>query len=44
MLEACEFVDPKRVGIVGRSHGRIITLMNMFEHPDAYAVGMRACQ
>jgi len=31
------FVDPKRVGILGWSHGGMITLMNIFEHPGAYA-------
>jgi dipeptidyl aminopeptidase/acylaminoacyl peptidase len=38
MLEAHDFLDPKRVGIVGWSHGGLITLMNIFEHPQAYAV------
>lgn len=38
MLEAHEFLDPKRVGIMGWSHGGMITLMNIFEHPEAYAV------
>jgi dipeptidyl aminopeptidase/acylaminoacyl peptidase len=38
MLEAYPFLDPKRVGIVGWSHGGLITLMNIFQHPDAYAV------
>jgi len=37
MLETCEFLDPKRVGIVGWSHGGLIALMNIFEHPEAYA-------
>ncbi|MGB9606395.1 MAG: alpha/beta hydrolase family protein, partial [Bryobacteraceae bacterium] len=37
MLESYDFLDPKRVGIVGWSHGGMITLMNIFEHPDAYA-------
>ncbi len=31
-------VDPKRVGIMGWSHGGMITLMNIFEHPDDYKV------
>ncbi len=38
MLENCSFLDPKRVGIVGWSHGGMITLMNIFAHPEAYAV------
>ncbi len=38
MLETYDFLDPKRVGIVGWSHGGLITLMNIFEHPEAYAV------
>ncbi|HTQ52842.1 MAG TPA: prolyl oligopeptidase family serine peptidase [Bryobacteraceae bacterium] len=38
MLETYSFLDPKRVGIIGWSHGGLITLMNIFEHPDAYAV------
>lgn len=31
-------VDPDRVGIVGWSHGGLHALMNVFEHPDDYAV------
>ena len=38
MLENYDFLDPKRVGIVGWSHGGLITLMNIFQHPQAYAV------
>src|SRR5271154_7183101 len=38
MLEHYTFLDPKRVGIVGWSHGGLITLMNIFQHADAYAV------
>ncbi|MBM3796497.1 MAG: S9 family peptidase [Acidobacteria bacterium] len=38
MLENCGFLDPARVGILGWSHGGMITLMNLFEHPEAYAV------
>lgn len=37
MLENYEFLDPDRVGIVGWSHGGLHALMNIFEHPDAYA-------
>lgn len=38
MLENYSFLDPKRVGIVGWSHGGLITLMNIFQHPEAFAV------
>jgi dipeptidyl aminopeptidase/acylaminoacyl peptidase len=39
MLENHENVDPQRVGIMGWSHGGLITLMNLFAHPEAYRVG-----
>jgi len=32
-------VDAKRVGILGWSHGGLITLMSLFNHPDSYACG-----
>lgn len=38
MLERYDHLDPKRVGILGWSHGGLHTLMNVFEHGDAYAV------
>ncbi len=38
MLDRYSFLDPKRVGIVGWSHGGMITLMNIFAHPKDYAV------
>ena len=38
MLETYDFLDPKRAGIIGWSHGGLITLMNIFEHPQSYAV------
>ncbi len=38
MLGRHSFLDPKRVGIMGWSHGGMIALMNIFEHPEAYAV------
>ena len=38
MLDAYPFLDEKRVGLVGWSHGGMISLMNVFGHPDAYAV------
>ena len=37
MLENYPFLDPKRVGIMGWSHGGLITLMNIFRHPQSYA-------
>ena len=39
MIENYDIVDPNRVGIMGWSHGGMITLMNLFEYPDAYKVG-----
>jgi dipeptidyl aminopeptidase/acylaminoacyl peptidase len=38
MLENYEFLDEDRVGIVGWSHGGLHALMNIFAHPDGYAV------
>ncbi|HLK19038.1 MAG TPA: alpha/beta fold hydrolase [Bryobacteraceae bacterium] len=38
MLGEHDFLDPKRVGIMGWSHGGLITLMNIFQHPQSYAV------
>ena len=38
MIENYEFVDKDRVGIIGWSHGGLITLMNIFNHPDDYQV------
>ncbi len=38
MLDTYSFLDPKRVGIMGWSHGGFITLMNIFQHPDAFVV------
>jgi dipeptidyl aminopeptidase/acylaminoacyl peptidase len=39
MLENHEQIDPKRVGILGWSHGGLITLMNLFAHPNDFKVG-----
>lgn len=39
MLENHEEIDPERVGILGWSHGGMITLMNLFNHPKDYKVG-----
>lgn len=38
MLDNYEFIDPERVGIIGWSHGGLITLMNIFNHPENYKV------
>ena len=38
MLENYDFIDKNRIGIMGWSHGGMITLMNIFDHPDAYQV------
>ena len=38
MLENYPFLDAKRVGIMGWSHGGLITLMNIFQHPQSFAV------
>ena len=38
MLEHHRNIDPRRVGILGWSHGGMITLMNTFEHPHDYQV------
>ncbi len=38
MLENYDFLDARRVGILGWSHGGLHTLMNIFEHGDDYAV------
>jgi len=39
MLENYDLVDEDRVGILGWSHGGLITLMNLFDYPGAYKVG-----
>jgi len=38
MLETYPFVDAQRVGIMGWSHGGLITLFNIFDHPADYKV------
>jgi dipeptidyl aminopeptidase/acylaminoacyl peptidase len=38
MLENYDFVDGARVGLIGWSHGGLIALMNIFQHPDDYQV------
>ena len=37
MIDNYDFIDPDRVGMIGWSHGGLISLMNIFEHPDDYA-------
>lgn len=38
MIENYDIVDKNRVGIIGWSHGGLIALMNIFDHPDDYQV------
>lgn len=38
MIENYDIVDENRVGIFGWSHGGLITLMNIFDHPKDYKV------
>ncbi len=38
MVENYDFVDKNRVGILGWSHGGLITLFNIFNHPKDYKV------
>jgi dipeptidyl aminopeptidase/acylaminoacyl peptidase len=37
-VETIDFVDPKRVGILGWSHGGLIALMAVFDHPEKFQV------
>lgn len=37
MIENYDFIDKNRVGIIGWSHGGMIALHNIFDHPDSYA-------
>jgi dipeptidyl aminopeptidase/acylaminoacyl peptidase len=37
-LEVLEFADPRRVGILGWSHGGLIALMAVFDHPEKFGV------
>ncbi len=39
MTENYRMVDTTRVGLMGWSHGGMITLMNLLQHPEAYACG-----
>lgn len=38
MVENTPNIDPQRVGIIGWSHGGMISLMNVFEHPQDFKV------
>lgn len=38
MVENYDIVDASRIGIFGWSHGGLITLMNIFDHPKDYKV------
>lgn len=38
MVENYDFVDGSRCGIMGWSHGGLIALMDIFQHPDDYKV------
>lgn len=38
MVENYDIVDENRVGIIGWSHGGLISLMNIFDHPNDYQV------
>ena len=39
MVESYDIVDPACVGIIGWSHGGMITLMNILRYPDKFACG-----
>ena len=38
MVENYDFIDAARIGIVGWSHGGLIALLDIFEHPQDYKV------
>ncbi len=38
MVENYDIVDKNRVGVIGWSHGGLITLMDIFQNPDDYKV------
>jgi len=38
MVENCRLVDSTRIGAIGWSHGGLITLLDIFEHPHDYRV------
>lgn len=37
-VENYDIVDSRKVGILGWSHGGLISLMNVFDHPESYQV------
>lgn len=39
MVENFDIVDANRIGIMGWSHGGMITLMNLFTYPGKYKCG-----
>jgi dipeptidyl aminopeptidase/acylaminoacyl peptidase len=39
MLDTHDNIDSERVGILGWSHGGLITLMNLFAHPKDFKAG-----
>jgi dipeptidyl aminopeptidase/acylaminoacyl peptidase len=39
MMDAFDNIDATRVGIMGFSHGGLITLMNLYAHPKEFRVG-----
>ena len=39
MVENYSIVDSTRIGLLGWSHGGMITLMNLLQYPDKYACG-----
>jgi dipeptidyl aminopeptidase/acylaminoacyl peptidase len=43
MLDSYPFVDKGRVGIIGWSHGGLISLMDIFDHPDHYQAAFAGC-
>jgi dipeptidyl aminopeptidase/acylaminoacyl peptidase len=43
MIENYDMVDRNRIGLVGWSHGGLITLMNIFNYPDDYQVAFAGC-
>ena len=43
VLDNYDFIDEDRVGLIGWSHGGLITLMNLFDHPENYKVGFAGC-
>ena len=41
-LDTWDHIDPKQLGIIGWSHGGLITLFSIFDHADDYAVAYAA--